>query len=337
MQELQELKYVNYKYIKPIFNWVAYIIIFIILILVLDFNISDIVKNDNSNISIIIITFFIAMLVISFINTVKINFELAGAYEHFYHFKFQKSNKKVAFECLFTKHVEKIKSMSKGKVSQSNLIEILNANLSRNNRIVDLFSTIMITLGFVGTLLGLVVAIGGLDDVLLNIEDANGNMIKGMQRALSGIGVAFYTTLMGAIFGGIMLRLLSGITKNAQSELICLIAETCEVYILPELQESQETGMLKKLDELVTAMKCMAAIDTSNLKFISDFNNIGNALKSQADSTDKMLECMVKVNSQVTAIKENGTRGLMGIIQNLTFNNTVTQEETPKLVRGGKS
>ena len=59
-----------------------------------------------------------------------------------------------------------------------------------------------------------------------------------MDTALEGMGLAFYTTLMGAILGGVCLRLLSNLVDSNIDHVVSHIAELTEIYILPILRRA---------------------------------------------------------------------------------------------------
>jgi len=63
-------------------------------------------------------------------------------------------------------------------------------------------------------------------------------IMQGVDAALGGMGVAFYTTLMGAILGGVCLRLLSNLVDSNTEHIVSHIAELTEIYILPILRRA---------------------------------------------------------------------------------------------------
>ena len=54
--------------------------------------------------------------------------------------------------------------------------------------------------------------------------------------AMAGLGAAFYTTLIGSIIGGVIIRLLSHLTESTITEYCSYIAEITEVNILPNMR-----------------------------------------------------------------------------------------------------
>jgi flagellar motor component MotA len=147
---------------------------------------------------------------------------------------------------LFRTHIENLFTISQSHVdiSQDNLIELLHTRLLARNKVVELFSSILITLGLIGTILGLILMMDGLTDVMGN-SAMDENLIKNLvseHGPLSGLGVAFFTTLLGAILGGVVLRVLTSVVDSNIMEYTAHIAELTEVHVLPYLRKSAEQG-----------------------------------------------------------------------------------------------
>jgi len=149
---------------------------------------------------------------------------------------------------IFRKHIDNLHiiSMSQSDISQDNLIELLHSRLAARNKIVELFASVLITLGLIGTILGLILMMGSLTEVMSGAE-LDENLMKnlvGEQGPLSGLGVAFVTTLLGAVLGGVILRVLTSIVEANITEYTAHIAELTEVYVLPFLRKSAREAEL---------------------------------------------------------------------------------------------
>ena len=68
--------------------------------------------------------------------------------------------------------------------------------------------------------------------------------IAGSDGPLGSLGVAFYTTLIGAVLGGVILRILSNIIDANIMRYTAHIAELTEVNVLPFMRQ-----MAKSLEE----------------------------------------------------------------------------------------
>ena len=61
-------------------------------------------------------------------------------------------------------------------------------------------------------------------------------LVDPVNGPLRGLGTAFYTTLLGAVLGGVVLRVLTNIVDASVMEYTAHIAELTEVYVLPYLR-----------------------------------------------------------------------------------------------------
>ena len=143
---------------------------------------------------------------------------------------------------IFRSHIENlyIISQSQADISQDNLIELLHSRLTARNRVVELFASILITLGLIGTILGLILMMGGLTEVMSSssLDDQLIAALMGANGPLSGLGVAFNTTLLGAVLGGVVLRVLTNVVDSNIMEYMAHIAELTEVYVLPHMRKT---------------------------------------------------------------------------------------------------
>jgi hypothetical protein len=78
--------------------------------------------------------------------------------------------------------------------------------MKRYFSVISSLSSILITLGLIGTVFGLIVSMGGLKELVLSSGD-NAGILSTMTNVLSGVDIAFYTTLFGSFLGGILLRM----------------------------------------------------------------------------------------------------------------------------------
>lgn len=127
------------------------------------------------------------------------------------------------------------------EISQDNLIEILHTRLLARNKIVELLSGVLITLGLIGTVVGLILMTNDLGSVIASAGDVDPAVlmarIGGSNGPLGSLGVAFYTTLIGGLFGGVMLRILSGVVEASITRYTAHIAELTEVNVLPFMRQ----------------------------------------------------------------------------------------------------
>ena len=92
----------------------------------------------------------------------------------------------------------------------------------------------LILLGLIGTVVGFVIAVGGLGDSI-----AGGSNLQRIQGVLgqivNGMGVALFTTLVGSILGGLWLQLHYQMLTRAAGALVIEIVEHADVELIPKL------------------------------------------------------------------------------------------------------
>lgn len=90
-------------------------------------------------------------------------------------------------------------------------------------------------LGFIGTVLGLSIAIGNFSAVIS--EDAGeGNALQeGLQKVMGGLGTAFDTT-MEALVGALIIQLLTTFVRKSEQEFMDSCSEYCVRHIVNRLR-----------------------------------------------------------------------------------------------------
>lgn len=201
------------------------------------------VMTDSTGLCAVIFCLFIAALIRNFLDIRFISTEVAAASEQIQAL-IARGNIKAfvtnADPSLLREHVTNLYEISRrsAEVSQDNLIVLLQSRINSRIRITEIAGGVLVTLGLVGTILGLIASFGGIDTVLGNLGEDKSELLDGFTATLQGMGTAFYTTLLGSILGGVILRLLSSVVDTNADALVAQIAELSEVYILPTLRKS---------------------------------------------------------------------------------------------------
>lgn len=147
-------------------------------------------------------------------------------------------------QSIFRNHIENLNIIASSHVEihQDNLIEILHARLRARSQVSELFSSILITLGLIGTILGLIIMMNSLTVIMVDYGENTDGLLQALANPtsgpLGGLGVAFYTTLLGAVLGGVVLRVLNNVTDANIRRYSALLAELTEVYVLPYMRSS---------------------------------------------------------------------------------------------------
>ena len=91
----------------------------------------------------------------------------------------------------------------------------------------------MITVGLLGTIIGLILTIDGISSVLGAAGENYSDMVEGLNNTVQGMGTAFYTTLFGGLLGGVILKALSIENEKAINNFTADCLELGELWIMP--------------------------------------------------------------------------------------------------------
>lgn len=316
---------------KIYLQWSAILIFFLAFPIILGHNyILEIFKTDKSGISYITIFLFIFAIIKNFlhINTIGNEFTFLNQISS----QFNLENLPQNTKSIFISHIKNLKNI-RGKskentISQDNMIEIINAKLSSKGYLVELLSNILVTLGLIGTIVGLIITISGLGKVMTNVGGDNSAILGGMQTSISGMGVAFYTTLVGAILGGVNLRILNSFANNKGKLLLSEIAEFSEINILPLLETKKESSEYKEWTENLIKLnnQINGFIDKFNVSinnvYNDGFNKINNNLNKFNESLTEIKSTSIsyaeKVKNEFTSIDLSEINNAVNLLSNLT-------------------
>lgn len=139
---------------------------------------------------------------------------------------------------LFRSHIQSLYTIfqTHPEIQQDNLIEILHTRLLARNRTAELFASLLITIGLIGTIVGLVIMMASLKNTLLTLSSTDAQFMTKVTASLGGLETAFYTTLIGAVFGGVILKILTSIVEAQITRYIAHLAELTEIHVLPMMR-----------------------------------------------------------------------------------------------------
>lgn len=126
---------------------------------------------------------------------------------------------------------------------QPDIEALLNIELApfyRASNAVEVIGNLLITLGLIGTVVGLTMTLGGLTSTLDALGHDQQRLLSGLRSAMGGMGTAFYTTLLGAVLGGVLLRVFSLITDHGIEALAENLRKICMVYCSADSKPSFE-------------------------------------------------------------------------------------------------
>jgi biopolymer transport protein ExbB/TolQ len=158
---------------------------------------------------------------------------------------------------LFKDHIHNLYEMSKRdtELSQDNLVTIIQSKVYSRIRLMENAASILVTAGLIGTIVGLIASVAGLDGVMSSIGKDQDQMLRGFRETISGMSTAFYTTLVGAALGGIGIRILTNVVESNAEFLVGHLAELAEVYIIPSLRaSSKRNAKLRETEAIANAV-----------------------------------------------------------------------------------
>jgi len=220
-------------------------------------NVMDFVAHDTTRITWIILGMFVLGMAISFIQAMRLTAEWFRAYR----IEAMVKRDGLAGVTLrggrhivdrFTDALRLI-AQSNGRVDVESLVDVEFSAQHRTSQFVSLLGNLMITLGLIGTVLGMTITMNGLHGALGALGINQDLLVDGLRTAMSGMGVAFYTTLMGSVLGGILLRVFSWITDASVNGLQDLMVRTILVYASNDMEPSDERD-IRALDVSVTQL-----------------------------------------------------------------------------------
>ncbi len=135
-------------------------------------------------------------------------------------------------------------------------------------------------LGFIGTVLGLSHAIGGMN--FANISDV-AVIIGSINKVTSGLGTAFDATLLGLVLA-MMLNFPMNTMMKAEDDCLNDIDAFCNEVLLPRLNDG---GSIAGGDTNGVMEALVKAVAGSQKEFLVDLNALSAKIKDYADNLDK--------------------------------------------------
>ncbi|WP_198525137.1 MotA/TolQ/ExbB proton channel family protein [Kamptonema formosum] len=267
---------------------------------------------DSTGVTSLIVVIFFLALFVNTLNTIKIylQFKMIG---------YSKG--------LFEEHVANINLVAQNKLSidQEFSLSLIENRLMRRESWVQLFANLLVTLGMIGTVLGLTVSMRGLSQAMESIKNSLladnltspqiTNSISGLGDALSGMSSAFVTTLAGAVLGGLFLKLLSHATTNLIEDLLDNIRYKAEVEVIPSLQKQIWERDLRELSEAYESLhyfiNSAQIIEHQLVQYTQSMTFAGKKLESlaqglgnqsQVDAQNQVKKLLDKIKEAISAI-----------------------------------
>jgi hypothetical protein len=160
-------------------------------------------------------------------------------------------------------------------------------------RTLSVISGLMVTLGLIGTILGLIISVAGLEAIMSEVGIANKNIFGGVKETIQGMAIAFYATLFGAVLGAVVLRMLSLSLTNSLIQMSCGLFEYLE--LLPRsvdaVVQRASRDVLKPLREMEEQLAGLKAATLNAKNELEKF--AATTLNSRLESISTQLELTV--------------------------------------------
>lgn len=204
-------------------------------------------------------------------------------------------------------------------------------------------------LGFIGTVVGLSHAIGGMS--FANVEDVS-KIVGSINNVTSGLGTAFDATLLGLVLAVALNFPLNSLAKH-EDEMLNDIDAFCNEVLLPRLNDGVSEGG-ENLG--VVADSVVKAISSAQREFLTDLNELSKRMNDYAANLDRRTDAFqqtvtkefvgnmttmraeventlrdsMKLTSQYIGGLETGVRGLNTVLKGLGEKQIVIQQVKKK-------
>ncbi len=293
---------------------------------------------DRGPVTAAILILFAVGLLINAINTVFVLRQLSLTSQGVTHVRMP-NRERVAGRGLLGVHIDRLYDMyadcASGDISQASCLNAIRNQLFRREWIVRSASSLLLTLGLVGTVLGLTEGLGGLSSTVNSVasetlsatsEATNSADIQpseaapastsatpdvsiGLNKALGGMASAFVTTLFGAVLGGVFLKLLCGCTDCLIEEVVDQIELTTEARVIPLLRQSPEE-MLRRQERAFR--KWAARMEDAALRECERLGQVSEQLVQITQRYARLSRAIAQAEAQLS-----GSRGHLALLSRL--------------------
>ena len=257
----------------------------------------EFVQTDPSKITWLIILLFAFGILGSFTLTILITLEATAAFRVEEAVKLGKGLTGLD-PGQFRRAVGRFFSALKSTTEASGTVDVealLNSELSVYQRIshsIEVVGNLLITLGLIGTVAGLTLTLTGLTGSLEALGHDQEMLLSGLRKAMSGMGTAFYTTLLGAVLGGVLLRVFAQITDHGVHGLFDKIMQVCLVHCTADLQPSLERDMRyldKQVEILGRRVQALQSVFAASRAAMAEFRTEVQELRDNSRGENEAL------------------------------------------------
>ena len=100
-------------------------------------------------------------------------------------------------------------------------------------------------------------------------------LLSGLRSAMGGMGTAFYTTLLGSVLGGVLLRVYGHIDESGVDTLENALTRICLVYCSADFKPSTERdvrALNQEIDSLTQKIEYLKNVLNESKTVVADFS-----------------------------------------------------------------
>jgi biopolymer transport protein ExbB/TolQ len=182
--------------------------------------------------------------------------------------------------------------------------DIDGARIGGSYSLLKVFLWAIPILGFIGTVLGLSQAIGGIDLSVMDVE----KIMSSMGGVTSGLGTAFDTTLLGLVLAMILNFPINALAK-AEDDNLNNIDAFCNEILMPRLNDG---GGIAGGDSNGLMDSLVKAVANAQKDFLKDLNILSAKMNDYAMNLDR------RIDSHQERVQKEFTDALMRMREDLT-------------------
>ena len=197
-------------------------------------------------------------------------------------------------------------SKKKGEeVNVHTMIDTYHAGHNSRVRSISIMAALLISMGLLGTIIGLIMAISGLGGMVENIGLSRATMMDALKTTVAGMGTAFYTTFFGAL-GGLILRAVAVSQLNSLSELCAAATEYAERNLTAKAENKGEelneqvSKIISSFDNMQQEIEAVTA--RISVSFETTMKSFGHALEEAGEyAMTTTKKCIDGMTEQMTS------------------------------------
>lgn len=195
-----------------------------------------------------------------------------------------------------------------GDINIEPLVEVEFSVYRRGAHALEVVGNLLITLGLVGTVVGLTLTLTGLTGSLEALGQDQEQLLRGLRGAMNGMGTAFYTTLLGSVLGGVLLRVFAHIDENGIDSLENALTRICLVYCSADFKPSIERdvrSLTNQISQLGQRIEGLNQNLTKAKDIIESYRQeINNLSHSEVENTEELKKHLLQREKYLSSLRE---------------------------------